>query len=358
MRLPLCSKRVLPRLSSGVSYALTAVFIGITLWMDAPRVYADSCPGEGCCVVRPQDEIFTVSVRALGCTTDESRFASEIRTERYDQVNSNTQPWSAASLPEFFSHVKGERGASMPTIIYAHGNRIEANEFRSRGLWVYSRLVACRADERPIRFVIFAWPSDEVKGSIRDARIKAARTKPVGYQLAWLINQTPPEQPLGLLGYSYGARVISGATHLLAGGKLGCLQLSSCTECASPRAINAVYVAPAFDADWLAPGGYHGRSTQLLDSLLITKNQRDPAMRFYGFVDPNKRPQAMGYEGPVSLPRETRPRVRLLNVASQVGRTHDMCKYMAVRGLMSNAWRRLTFSDAEPRPVSLAVRNR
>lgn len=310
------------------------------------------CPGEQCVGARPQDEILLVSVRPLGCSTDATRFAERIHTERLVQTDQTQYQWRTISLDEFL----GAIDPTSPTIFFAHGNRVEVNEVHSRGIWAYGRLVACRMDDRPIRFVIFSWPSEEYDGALRDARLKAARTKPAGYQMAWLLDQLPPQAPLGLIGYSFGARVISGATHLLAGGSLGGLRLPA--ESFPPRLINAVYIAPAFDADWLGSRCYHGRSMDQVDTLLVTYNRKDPAMKFYPFVNPDKRPQAMGFEGPTSLSRDASPRVRLMNVTSQVGRTHDMCAYMSVGGLMRNAWRRLTFYDEgaydEP-PMSVAL---
>ena len=75
---------------------------------------------------------------------------------------------------------------------------------------------------RRIRFVIFSWPSSKVSGGLlNDVRVKAARTGPAGCQLAWLIDQMPAETPLSLVGFSFGARIITGGLHVLAGGSLG-----------------------------------------------------------------------------------------------------------------------------------------
>ncbi|MEM6799232.1 MAG: hypothetical protein AAF589_06930 [Planctomycetota bacterium] len=200
--------------------------------------------------------------------------------------------------------------------------------------------------------MIFSWPSSQIKGLIRDAREKAARTRPAGFHLAWVANQFSPSAPLGLFGYSYGARVISGATHILGGGSLGGLALPG-RESLPKRPIQAVYLAAAFDADWLGPGRYHGHSLQQVDALLTATNQRDPAMKFYRLFSP-RHETALGYAGPTCLPREASPRVRLMNLTSQVGGTHDMCEYMAVDGFMASAWRRLTFADAPPPQLAAA----
>lgn len=289
-----------------------------------------------------------VSVRPLGCSTDVSRFRSGMRAERYlGSGNHSSKGWIDIPLEEAIAAIQ----PPTPTVVFVHGNRVEPNEVRPRSIWVYRQLVSRCADERPIRFLIFSWPSDEIDGMIRDARLKAAKTKPAGFQLAWLLDQSPCEAPLGGLGYSFGARVLSGATHLLAGGSLGRLKLPDSCPCLN-RPFRSVYIAPAFDSDWLGRGHYHGRSLERLDDLLITTNKRDPAMRFYPVLTASH-PLAMGFKGPTCLASSDAPKVRLVNVSKAVGRTHDMCEYMSVRGLMSNAWRRLSFADrplAQPTP--------
>ncbi|MEN1681719.1 MAG: hypothetical protein AAGJ46_19220 [Planctomycetota bacterium] len=320
--------------------------LAVCVALAAAPLVASPCPGEHCIDVRPQDEVLLVSVRGLGCSTDTEAFAAGLRCERHVQAMPRGQRWHGISLDEFLASFTPDRS----TIVFAHGNRIEENEVRSRSLYVYSRLVACRGDDRPLRYVIFSWPSDEIDGVLRDVRVKAARTRPAGLQLAWIVDQIHrPDVPLGLIGYSFGTRVQSGAAHLLAGGSLSGLRLNA-TGPAPP--MRAVWIAPAFAADWLGPGRYHGLAMNPVETLLVGINRRDPAMRYFAWVDRKQHPQAMGLAGPTYLARETARRVKLFNATSQVGRSHDMCKYMAINGLMSNAWRRLTFADSPPHVVT------
>ena len=110
----------------------------------------------------------------------------------------------------------------MPTVIFVHGNQITPCDAKCEGLAVYRRLMRHGSDAPPIRFVIFSWPSAKVSGGLlNDVRVKAMRTGPAGCQLAWLIDQMPAETPLSLVGFSFGARIITGGLHVLAGGSLG-----------------------------------------------------------------------------------------------------------------------------------------
>ena len=330
------------------------VGVWLCAWLvcaSAPGVaYAGKpCPGEHCVTVRPQDEVLLIDTRSLCCRTDEAEFAQGITGERFELAgDQGERQWRVTPILDLLAGVQPDR----PTVVFAHGNRVARCDVKSRGLWVYDRLIKRCGDGRPVRFVIFSWPSARIEGMIRDAREKAARTKPAGLHMAWAIHHMPADSRLGLLGYSYGARVISGATHLLAGGSLGQLALSD--GCRQPkRKIRAAYLAAAFDANWLGRGGYHGQSLRQVDSLLVATNQLDPAMKFYRLISP-RHEHALGYRGPSSLRREDQYRVRLMNVTAAVGKTHDMCEYMMRSGFMANARRRLTFEDAQVMEVASA----
>ena len=71
-----------------------------------------------------------------------------------------------------------------------------------------------------LRFVIWSWPSDKIKGPLNDIRTKAWRTDTDGYYLGWFLQRMHPQSDIGLIGFSYGARIVSGALHVLAGGEL------------------------------------------------------------------------------------------------------------------------------------------
>ena len=174
--------------------------------------------------------------------------------------------------------------------------------------------------------MIWSWPSCQIRGQLRDYQVKAARTKQVGWQLAGAIDQLPAETPLAVIGYSYGARVASGALHLLAGGRLGSLELAERAHPHRPP-VRAAFVAAALDADWLRPGSYHGRALEQVDELLLVNNHLDPAMRFYHLaMDSGARP--LGYGGPRGLGHFAN-RVRSVDVTGAVGRHHAIEEYLA-----------------------------
>ena len=188
---------------------LLAPVIGALLLGPAPNRCAASC---GC--DRQGDRILLISTRPVGCSTDAATLANGVLA-----CEKLSGKWSESTAESLL----GSLDPTLPTIFYVHGNQISACDARKRGLDVYRRLVCCACDDRSIQFVIFSWCSDKIRGPLHDFRVKAARTRLIAGQLAWAVNQTPADAQVGLLGYSYGARVITGATHLLGGGSLGCL---------------------------------------------------------------------------------------------------------------------------------------
>ncbi len=144
------------------------------------------------------------------------------------------------------------------SVVFLHGNRIPSCEAFTKGWSAYRQLVRC-ADERPVRFVIWSWPSEKVGGPVEDARVKAARTNTHGYYLAWFVDQLNPAVPVALWGHSFGARIATGALHLLGDGTLAGRTLADRVS-NSPRTMRAALLAAAVDRDWLLPGHCHGQA--------------------------------------------------------------------------------------------------
>lgn len=290
--------------------------------------------------VRPGDRVLLVNTRPVGCTTDATRLAEGIHAAEFVDGRWNSAP---------FDSIIGSLDPSLPVVFYVHGNQIDSCDAPRRGRDVYRRLVLCAQDDRPIQFVVFSWISSKVKGLLRDYREKAARTRPVAWQLAWVLDRVPDGARVGLLGYSYGARVSSGTGHLLAGGSLSGLRYDGCTAC-GVTSMRAVFLAAAYDACWNSRRGYHRHALEKFDTLLTTVNPRDPAMKYFKWVPTNTDPPALGGVGPRGLDAERASRVRLQHVSGSVGRSHDLYKYLATPGLMRSAWRRLSFADVVNEP--------
>jgi pimeloyl-ACP methyl ester carboxylesterase len=274
----------------------------------------------GVCDQRMQDELWVVSTRHLSGTAACTP-GPQLRLHRYSGGY-----WEASTLEGL---VQGD--SSGITIIYVHGNRVSSAEATVRGRLVYDRLVAYAADETPIRLIVWSWPADHIGGPIRDIRVKAARTQPEGQLLGWFMTQFPPEARISLVGYSYGARIVTGAAHqraLLQRRVLG--DAGEEEPVTAPLPIRTALLAPAIDRWWLHPGQPHGLAVTQFDRLLMFYNLADPALRRFSIVETAYHPSAMGYNGipNVGALGPAASRIRQYEVSRAVGRSHDEYRYL------------------------------
>src|SRR5262245_50072027 len=123
--------------------------------------------------VREQDEVWLVSTRGLGCPSGKEEPAWQLW-----QYEKGT--WQPRTAEDFFSPDRPD----LVTPFYIHGNRIDPDLASSDGLAAYFQLAGKFDDEPPVRFVIWSWPSGQIKGPLNDIRAKAARCDVEAYYLA------------------------------------------------------------------------------------------------------------------------------------------------------------------------------
>ena len=140
---------------------------------------------------------------------------------------------------------------------------------------------------------------------------------------------------MALVGYSYGARLATGALHLLGGGSMGKLELVERAHADRPP-LRVALVAAAVDAHWLRPEGYHGKAVSQCESLLLVNNQLDPAMRFYPLSPVGRRAAALGYVGVPgrSSLGELAGRIHSMDMTKSVGRHHDLGDYLSASSVL------------------------
>jgi hypothetical protein len=294
-----------------------------------------------CNGIRVQDEIVVVNVRSLCGSCDPESLASGVQLQVYQASGeSGYRQWQPYDLESLLA-----ADASVPTVIFVHGNQIAPGQDKQEGLAVYRRMVSCSSDSGPIRYVIFSWPSTKIRGPLNDVRAKAARTRPVACQFAWLLNQLSPETPLTLVGYSYGARIITGGLHILAGGTLGGLGLDQ-SQHSDRQPVNAVLIAAALDANWLGPNQYHGLAMSQVDHMLLLNNCQDLAMRYYHLSTKCGRPQALGLRGPTRIAPEDAAKITKRDLSRYDGPRHDLFRYLAAPGVTSQMWQLVIETEA------------
>jgi len=323
-----------------------AALLGIALLILSPAsafaaLNHDGCsaPTRGPCGGRPLDEMWLIRSRTHHCDSDSTPQLSVYRYER--AATGGVRRWESSDLTTFLD----ADGAQRSTLFYVHGNHVDSAMVWSRALTVYRSLVRDAGEAPPIRFVMWAWPAERMRGPIQDVRVKARRTGPAGYHLAWLVDRLDPKTPVGLVGFSFGARVITGSLHLLGGGRMGPYTLRSRQHPQRP-ALRVVLLTAALDDDWLLPGHYHGRALSQVDRMLVMINPTDRAMRWYRLIDRYRRPEALGRYGVASLCSlgAQRKKLEQRNVACRLGPVHDIAGYLSSPVLMRQTFQFASFS--------------
>jgi hypothetical protein len=276
--------------------------------------------------LRLQDELWIVSTRSVG--PGRCPLTNELQVSRY-----SAGAWTTAPIEELWA------ASDAITTVYVHGNRIDTCWAEKHGWMVYESLSHDARPEERLRFIIWSWPSERVSGPIRDARIKAERANSEGFLLGWFLAHFPVEQRLSLIGYSYGARVISGGLHVAGGGALNGLAISLPTP---NRTINTTLLAAAMNSDSFSDRGTFARAQDQVGELLLFFNPADPILRRYYWLEKKDRQDALGYVGFASQPLS--PLVEQFNVSNMIGKSHDIQRYFStskvVAMLRDNAlWR-------------------
>ncbi len=191
------------------------------------------------------------------------------------------------------------------------------------------RQVLCYRKSEAIDWVIWSWPSARQGPIIRDVRRNADRTDAQGLYLAWVLRKHAEASiPATLIGFSFGGRVITGALHALAGGKLAGRQLPG--PAIGDVRFDAGLLAPAIESDWMASRGYHSKATENLGKLVLMYNQRDAVLKRYWLLDRVRGAMALGYTGPRSFAPRTdgsKISVRARDCARYIGIQHSELDY-------------------------------
>lgn len=277
------------------------------------------CPTGTCDIaVRPHDQLWVISTRRLGCPgvaiDAPPAFAVTSRL--------NGRPWQAASFADFLA----SDNPAIPTCFVIHGNRFNSSDAVEIGMLAYHRLTASLAVDQPVRFVIWSWPSDRVHGILQDVRIKAARTPTESMYLGWVLHQLNPQTPVSLVGFSFGARIASGALHLAGGGSLNGFAVGP--PAANRRPTSAVLVAAAMGNHWLAEGAHHGQALHVVDRVLNLYNHCDAVLKRYHLVDRCGDADALGYTGLAGW-SPFYSKVQQVDACCAVGKKHDWEVYLA-----------------------------
>ena len=291
--------------------ATTVAFAGIT--QRESRAASDGvCP-----ISARNDELWVLSSRGFGCQEPSERNRGLWQVRRRETASG----WRGSTWDDFTNSA----GDSLPTVIYVHGNRNDWDWALRNGQTVYQSLVRNLPAEQRFRFVIYAWPSDQIHGPVKDARYKANVANQEAFRFGWMAGRIAPATQLGLIGFSLGGRIITGGLHLLAGGTWQGHTLPP----AERPSTRAVLWAPAVHDHWLLPNSAQGLALRSLERLRLYYNSCDPVLRRYHKAEHFANPAALGYSGCAAFSHlaETAGKVVQSDACGQVGKTHEMAAY-------------------------------
>jgi hypothetical protein len=257
---------------------------------------------------RPSDQIWLVNTRGIGCVDG----GTDWNTSRYDAGY-----WKETDDQAFYSSDDQET----VTVIYVHGNRMDAAGAEARGLAIYRELFSSQTEDK-VRYVIWSWPSDQIRGPIKDVRSKAYRSDDEAYLLARFLAPLPADRRVGLIGFSYGARIIGGGVHILGGGEM----VGRGVEQGKRANFRVVYWAAGVQNDWLLPGNVHGKAMPLGQTWLNIYNSCDSVLWRFDKIDKCDGSPGLGYVGLAGgksyLPAELADRYEDFDAAHLIGGDH------------------------------------
>lgn len=223
----------------------------------------------------------------------------------------------------------------VPTIVFLHGNWVSNQDAVDEGWQILGQLRE-QAGEHPFRLIIWSWPSERVERRLLpDVRLKAGWSDTQAYYLAGLLSELPPQAPVTLIGFSFGARTIGGALELLAGGAVAGLALPE-APAARPQ-IRAMLLGAAMDNDWLLPGRRNGAALSQVEQMLVTCNPADAVLKRYHWLYCGGYAEALGFTGPAcpGMLGPEQAKLEVVSVRCSVGREHDFSRYAWARAVAS-----------------------
>lgn len=186
------------------------------------------------------------------------------------------------------------------------------------------------APHRPLNIVVFTWPSDDYPTGLFpiDITVLGRRSGFHGLYLARFLSTLPAGSRVCLIGHSHGARTVSAALHLHAGGTVQGERVSHPQPCV--RRYRAVFLAAAIDHHWLDPHERYGRALCSAEALLNLRNRGDFPLTFYPLRKPFGR-GALARTGFTNRDRRKlgnlNAKVRELDVTAIIGEHHMWLHY-------------------------------
>ena len=233
----------------------------------------NACNGR-CCNEAP--ELWLVNTRcAPKCSNLDKGFEC-IQIKRYD-------PKCCRFVKETYESFLAQE-ASMPTMIFMHGNTLKHKGAMKQCWEVYAKMRCCPGKKR---LVYWSWPAQRVykmKGLrfkemvLKNLRIKYVYSEYQGYYVAKWVQNMSLSQRVMIAGHSYGGIISAAALHYLGGGCLKGLTLEGGASVERANLRGGI-ISGAFDFDMMNPGKRYGQSFVAAEKVFVTRNIRDSTLK-------------------------------------------------------------------------------
>jgi hypothetical protein len=274
----------------------------------------------------PDDELWILSTRSI-CNCPDEATTPHFKVTQFDGVSH----WPQSDLDSLLKAMASKR-----TMIWVHGNRIDASAAVNTGWEAYRAFGSGGRDG--VRLITWSWPSDQIHGQLKDIRAKTSRSHVDAAIMAWFLRRVPVEAKVDLVGYSLGPRIITGGLQGYASRRAAEVAAPAADgkPAPSPR-FRAVLLCAAIDNHWLLPGEKHGQVLTVTDSLFSLHNSCDRVLKWYPRAVCGSTSLALGYTGLACPSRlgELAPRYSESNVSGMIGKVHDWQVWLRHDGIMA-----------------------
>ncbi len=252
------------------------------------------------------------------------------------------------------SHFLEVAGPQRPVCFVVHGSFVTMESLLVDAVGATRWLRAGAGGDARAELVFFHWPSGGVTTLIPGRPLTAIapaidvvelgkRADQNGAYLRQLMAQIAGGRNVGLVGHSYGCRVIAAALQQLA---VCCLRPVGAWQ--GPGHIRAVFAAAAIEHDWLNPGARFGGMLDRVDGLVNLRNRYDPILKLFPLRYPFAS-RALGVSGFTPKDRAVNGhrscRVVDLDVSALIGPRHVWWKYYTQPSIAQSVASWLLFAD-------------
>ncbi|RMG41660.1 MAG: hypothetical protein D6725_01070 [Planctomycetota bacterium] len=240
-----------------------------------------------------------------------------------------------------------------PVCFVVHGSFVTMDQLVQDAVFA-TRWLRCGSGGTSTELVFFHWPSAGVTTLIPGRPLTAIapaidvvelgkRADRNGAYLRQLLVGSARGRHVGLIGHSYGCRVIAAALQGLSRCACG-----PGAVCDGPSRVRVVFAAAAVEHDWLNPGKRFGGALDCVDGVVNLRNRHDPILKLFPLRYPFAS-RALGVSGFTARDRRVNgvrsARMLELDVSHLIGARHAWWSYYTQPGIADSVARWILFAE-------------